>query len=360
MKCKIYLSDEGFGHLVREKAVYDQLKTLEPSLHATVQTGSHADVAKSMFGNAALIKKFNNIHWARQENGSPDLKRINEFFKDYESRTKEFISHEQNQPSEYDFVISDFVYEAFPVAKKFNIPSFGIAHFTWDWFFSKMYPVPISYHLIERMQQHAKMADQVFFPPFTPEEILDFYGEKAIQVPLITRKPNPTSVKPVKGKFNVLIMDSGASVLSEHINKAITQIDSIDSIHFLIAEKYGLQGENITVIPEGEFFTDFIPQVDLVITRGGFNTISECIAYRTPVLLLGETSNPEIDKNLLAIKSEHLGSFISLDRFVNDLKSNLYSFIDHEYEQIKQRMDAHDYRTDGATVIAKTILDRIN
>ena len=360
MKCKIFLSDEGFGHLVRQKAIYDQFQILEPAFNATVQTGSHADVARDMFGSAVLIKKFNNIHWARQENGSPDLEKINHFFQDYEERAQDFIQLEQNRINEYDFVISDFVYEAFPVAQSNQIPAFGVAHFTWDWFFSKMYPVPISYRLIEQMQKHAQLADTVFFPPFTPEEILNFFGSKAVQVPLIARAPKPTSIKPSKEKFNVLIMDSGASVLSQHINKAITQINSIDSIHFFIAKKYGLHGENITVIPDGEFFTDYISQVDLVITRGGFNTISECIAYRTPVLLLGETSNPEIDKNLLAIKSEHLGSFISLEKFVNDLQSNLYSFIDHEYDQIKATMNEHDYRTDGATVIAGTILDRIN
>ena len=356
MKCKVYLSDEGFGHLVRQRAVIEQLQNLCPELKTTVQTGSHADKARDLFSSASIIKKFNNIHWARKSDGSPDLLGISEFFSDYQIRSEQFMEAESENIEEYDFVISDFVYEAFPVAKACNVPVFGIAHFTWDWFFSKMYPVPVAYSILEQMQNHAKMSDRVYFPPFTPEEILNFYGSKALQVPLIIGDSRPAKTEFPEDKFTVLIMDSGASVLSQHMSKAIEQIASIDSMHFLVAEKYALEADNVTAIPQDEFFSDYIGKVDLVVTRGGFNTISECIAYRTPVLLLGESSNPEIEKNLLAIKSQQLGSFVSLETFVNDLDVFLNSFIDHEYVQIKKRMDSHNYQKNGAEVIAKDIL----
>ena len=37
----------------------------------------------------------------------------------------------------FDFIISDCVPEAFDLSKDFNIPSFGISHFTWDWYFEE-------------------------------------------------------------------------------------------------------------------------------------------------------------------------------------------------------------------------------
>ena len=355
MKCKVYLSDEGFGHLVRQRAVCEQLTKLYPNLNLKIQTGSNVDKARDMFESASVIDKFNNIHWARMPNGSPDLAGISEFFSDYEIRSKNFIETEL-EVNDFDFVISDFVYEAFPVANNLGKPAFGIAHFTWDWFFSKMYPIPISYRVVEQMQKYAKLADKVYFPPFTPEEILAFFGDKAVQVPLIIRESNANKVSVPKDKFTVLVMDSGASVLSEHINKAVEQIASIDSMHFLISEKYGLDAPNVTNISQQEFFSDYIAEVDLVVTRGGFNTISECIAYRTPVLLLGESSNPEIEKNLFIIKREQLGSFVSLNTFVNDLESFLNAFIDHEYLQIKKCMEDHEYPINGAEIIAQDIL----
>ncbi len=359
MECKVYLSDEGFGHLVRQRAVVEQLRNLCSEFKATVQTGSHADKARDLFSNASIIKKFNNIHWARNADGSPDLEGIKSFFSDYDSRSDEFIDSELKQLSKFDFIISDFVYEAFPLAKKCQVPSFGIAHFTWDWFFSKMYPVPVQYSLLEKMQEYAQLADKVYFPPFTPGEILKFYGDKAMEVPLIVKESLVKTKIIPSSKFSVLVMDSGANVLSEHMNKALDQIASIDDMHFLISEKFNFQADNITTIPESEFFSDYIASVDLVVTRGGFNTISECIAHRTPVLLIGESFNPEIEKNLLTIKSEQLGSFVSLDTFVNNLKEFLSSFVDHEYNQIQKHMNQHQYRTDGASVIAQDILNRL-
>lgn len=360
MKCKIFLSDEGFGHLVRQRAVFDELIRLKPSLTATVQTGSYADVARSMFRSANLVERFNNIEWAKKIDGSPDLDAIRDFFGDYQIRSDRFIKLEKKSIQDFNFVISDFVYEAFPLAQTANLPVFGVAHFTWDWFFSKMYPSPVSYDIIKRMQQFAKMADIVYFPPFTPRDILSFYGDMAIQTPFIVRKSENNITFKRNGEFNVLIMDSGANVLREHINSAIQQINEIEDMHFLIAERYNIEADNITTIPSSHFFSDYIPHVDLVVTRGGFNTISECIAHRTPILLIGENSNPEIEQNLLSIKHEQLGSFISLERFVFSLKDVLLSFIDHEYGQIKKRMEDHEHETNGAEIIARDILNRVS
>ena len=55
------------------------------------------------------------------------------------------------------------------------------------------------------------------------------------------------------------------------------------------------------------------------------NTISECIAYKTPMLLLSRKI-PEMKENLINIKNEELGSFISTDRFCKNLIDFLPQF----------------------------------
>ena len=358
MAYKAYLSDEGFGHLVRQRAIYDEIRKLDPTIKATVQTGSRKGAAKRFFSEAQFIDKFNNIAWPRNSDGSPNIEAIRCFFKDYIERSKAFVETEENL-EQYDFVLSDFVCEAFPLARSFDIPSFGVAHFTWDWFFSKLYPTPVNSDVMDQLQVYANQADILYFPPFTPEEILRVYHRTSKRVPLIVNHLEQYKSVDSDGKFTVMIMDSGAEVLNRHIETALKTIGKIDDIHFVIAEKYGLKGDNISVIPTSDFFSDYIPNVDLVITRGGFNTISECIAYRVPILLLGEGQNPEIERNLVYIKQEGLGSFISLDRFVHALRDSLYGFIDAEYVQIRKRIEAHEYRSDGASVIAEDILNRV-
>ncbi len=359
MKCKTYLSDVGFGHLVRQRAIFEEIVNHEPGMSVTVQTGVNVEMAKRMFSSAELINRFNNIEWSSRQDGSPDLEKIKNFFNDYKARSEGFIKRELNFVGQYDLIISDFVYEAFYLARKNKIPAFGVAHFTWDWFFSKLYPPPVSYELITRMQELARMARVVYFPPFTPREILAFYGDLAFQVPFIVRTQSNERNVQKTDKFTILIMDSGAGVLKQHLSVALEQIEHIPDVHFLISSRYDIIGDNITQIPDTHFFSDYIPDVDLVITRGGFNVISECIAHRTPILLIGENCNPEIEQNLLAVKREQLGSFISLERFVYFMEDTLRSFIDNEYMHIKRRMEEHEHEINGAEVVAKDILNRM-
>jgi uncharacterized protein (TIGR00661 family) len=358
LKYKVYLSDEGYGHLVRQRAIFEELMVMQGGISATVQTSACVDAAKKVFHNAEFINKFNNIAWQKLADGSPDLEKIKLQFEGYIDRSERFISNEQDL-SDFDFVLSDFVYEAFAVAQNAGVPVFGVAHFTWDWFFSKMYPIPVSMDVLDRMSTHAKKASAIFFPPFTPQEILKEYKSIARKVPLIVNKIDVRPLQAPRDCFTVMIMDSGANVLRNHIESAISQIKQIKDVHFLMAEKYNVEGENVTKIPATEFLSDYIPSVDLVITRGGFNTISECIAHRVPILLLGEPMNPEIERNLLYIKEEELGSFISLKNFVGAFADVLNRFIDNEYKNIKTRMDEHELETNGAEVVAAEILQRV-
>jgi UDP-N-acetylglucosamine:LPS N-acetylglucosamine transferase len=99
--------------------------------------------------------------------------------------------------------------------------------------------------------------------------------------------------------------------------------------------------------------------MDLVIGRAGFNTISECIGLRTPMLLIGEAMNPEMNENILNLKKAHLGTFIGLKTFMHDLGKFLPTFLEHEYKFIARELKNHEFETNGASTIAKTIYEDI-
>ena len=48
-----------------------------------------------------------------------------------------------------------------------GIPSFGVCHFTWDWFFTKLYPKVVDDEIIDYLQNNLMTADKLFFPPYT-------------------------------------------------------------------------------------------------------------------------------------------------------------------------------------------------
>jgi uncharacterized protein (TIGR00661 family) len=358
MHFKVFLSDEGFGHIVRQRAVVEVLRESVPDLQLTLQTQTHSEAAGQYIPGATLIKRFNNIQWDKQPNGSPDLVKIAHRYERYIEQSNRFIEEERDT-FKYDALLSDFVYEAFPLGKQMGVKTFGVAHFTWDWFFSKLYPPPVHTDVIRHFMSMADQATRLYFPPFTPEEIIHHYKGKALEVPLILHSKIDHKEVDEGGKFKVLIMDSGAGVLSESIRKALISVAELDDYLFFVSSKFETDQSNVRHIPQNALMVDYVANMDLVIGRAGFNTISECIGLRTPMLLIGEAMNPEMNENILMLKKQHLGSFISMQTFESDLGNYLPSFLNHEYNMIKSMMNQHEIASNGAEVIVNDMLNQL-
>ncbi|MEM1200265.1 MAG: glycosyltransferase [Pseudomonadota bacterium] len=355
---KIYTSDEGFGHLVRQRAIHDQLRLLCPQLQTTLQTKTHMQAAKLIFEEVSFIEKFNNIKWAKTASGTPDLEAIARDYADYLERSDAYIASETDI-DKHTFVISDFVYEAFEIANAKNVPAFGVAHHTWDWFFSKLYPLPVRTRVLRRLHEQARSAQKLYFPPLTPPDILNAYKENCQEVPFIVRDRAEASPTSTAHEFKVLILDSGSRLLSTSIRRALEQLHELDHIHFFVPEYFGIQADNVTLIGDDEVLMDYMPEMNLVICRAGFNTISECIAHRTPLLLVSEALNPEMESNMLLMKQHGLASFVSLNKLAENFGPTLLDFLSGEYDLVKRHMAHHDFRTDGARVVAEDILNRV-
>ena len=222
-----------------------------------------------------------------------------------------------------------------------------------------MNPHVLSNKVLKRILNFADQAEVLFFPPFTPKEILNHYKGKVKEVPLIVRKSISEVNLKEQNKFKILIMDSGTGLLSGQIRSALRKIHGLDDIRFYVSSAYQNEAGNITFIDKNTLFLDYIPQMDLVVGRAGFNTISECIASRTPMLLISEEMNPELHENMMNIKQLGVGSFISLVQFANHLDTCIPRFIDNEYNAIKENMESHEIKADGARVIAEDILNSL-
>lgn len=356
-KIKIYISDEGFGPIVRQRAIVEHLLKTNPELNITIQLSHHIEFAKKSIPGVSFIERFNNIIWKKTTNGYPDNAAIKNFFSDYIERSDLFIKEELNE-FDYDLIISDFVYEAFEIARRMNKIAIGVSHFTWDWFFSKLYPPPVKTEVIERFLSFAGMADKFYFPPFTPIEIENYFHGKINKVPLIvSNNISHKKLKETNRKYKIIIMDSGAGVLHNLIKKALPQLNKLQDFQFYVSSQFDTISENISIIDKKELFIDYINDADLVIGRAGFNTISECIAMRTPMLLLSEGINPEMSENIISIKNSGLGSFISLGQFTKNLDTYLPAFMNTEYEHLKNNMLLHKFETNGAEIIANEILN---
>ena len=357
MKSKVYLSDEGYGHIARQRAIMEAIIAKEPSIQYTLQTQKYFDFAVKNTPSSNHINRYNNISWYKQVDSSPDIDQMKLFYEGYKDRLGNYLQAERNE-FDFDFVLSDFVYEAFTIANEKNKPSFGVAHFTWDWFFSKLYPRMMSDQLFQYFTQEAKKASALFFPPFTPPEILEFYRDNAKSVPFIIRKDIQHREWSKRSSMNILIMDSGAGLMKPRIEEALSNVHSIEAT-FGVLESVEVEGHNIFKIPQEHLLIDYVKDADLVIGRPGFNTLSECIAYKVPMLLISEAMNPEMEFNISELKKKRLGAFMSIKDFESNFSDFLSRFMDSEYVHLKESISDFEMATNGAEIIAEEILNRI-
>jgi uncharacterized protein (TIGR00661 family) len=356
---KIYLSDEGFGPLSRQKAIYDALGKMLPNLKGTIQLEQHYLHAHRIFPECQIQYKHNNIIWHKRPDGTPDLTAIRSYFDDYPARARHYLLEETKQPTP-DFIVSDYVYEAFEYAAENRVPSFGVCHFTWAWFFEKLNANTISRSMLSQFHKQANMAELTFFTPWTPHEIIKKYGSRAVQAPFIVRsKEQKEYVHEIK-KPKILLTSGGSGINDDVLNQLVNLFSNLLQFHFFVKSRLAnIHQENITLIPENCAIAEYVPAVDLVITRAGFNTISECIAARTPMLLFGESGNPEMKHNISIASQLGLAATTSLVDLLYKPEQVLNDVFEFEYAALRRHMEAHQLPINGATVIAECIANRL-
>jgi uncharacterized protein (TIGR00661 family) len=356
LHCKVYLSDEGFGHLVRQEAVIKNIVLKNPNIVFTIQTKNKYKFAVekfSKFKNIYFIDCFNNIETYKNVDGSLDLVRTKKYFQNFEKNSKTFIAREIKN-FKYDFVISDAVPEAHEIAKKMSVPSFSIFHFNWAWFCKKLYPELDSVY--SRMLEMYRCADVVFLPPFPPKETVKNFNDKSFHVPFIINSFDSVDIKKTQKK-KILVMDNGTSTLSKIIIENFNSFDCLQDYHFYVPKNLAKSdSSNITRIEGVKNIHSHIPLVDAIVARAGYNTLTESLISKVPALFVNETKNPEIKHNIDEVFSRGLGSKMTVLQYKNDFVNCFENFIKNDYNNIMNNLLSHDYKSDGAEVIADNIL----
>ena len=179
IKAAIFISDVGYGHMVRQREVIRQLLKNFNQIEITVINVDHIEILKETFGKKINYKKrYNNITLYKNQNSFFDLeksqKSINKQPKSFPD-TKKFI---KKNFSNFSFFISDYVPEVFKIATDLKIPAFGVCHYTWGWYFSKIKNSNPA--IIKLLKKYESSATKTYFPPFTPSKILLDYKKKKL------------------------------------------------------------------------------------------------------------------------------------------------------------------------------------
>ena len=370
-KIAIFISDEGFGHSVRQKTIILELLKYNPKIKITIFNSSRLLFLKEYFGN-----KLNYIHYPntlstiKKKNGELDINKTKKILLNWPQKSNKSINQllKNNIGNfNFDIIISDLVPEAFMLGKILKIPSYGIARFSWDWFFlkTKLRFLKVNKTIIENL----KLSKKIFFSTFIKGKILSYKYLNFEEINLIFNKnifkEGTTEFFKSNNIYKCLIMDNGTKTNSNLIQETIKYLKDIEHIDFYISvdnfseeiKNYVAQQKNLIPIQGLKNMHRLISYVDFLVARGGFNTITELLLFKKPALLIDEKNNPEIKANLDQMKKLKLCSIMKQSSFKKNFPNRINFFLKNDIKKIKNNLRLKKIKANGANQIIKKILN---
>ena len=93
MKIKIFLSDSGWGPVVRQSAIVNELRKSFSNLEVVVQTNKNSKLINRFFGNVKIINSDNLIKWFHDNNGNIDEIKVSKYYKHYKNKSKHWFKN---------------------------------------------------------------------------------------------------------------------------------------------------------------------------------------------------------------------------------------------------------------------------
>ena len=363
----IFISNEGYGHSVRQKNIIIELINKYPKSSFTIFNYYRLSFLKEYFGNKMRFISFpDTLSTIKKKNGELDLEKTKKIIKNWPQQSKKNVEFLVRKKFNFDFIISDLVPEAFRFAKIKKIPSFGLARFTWDWFFynSKLRNL----ETLPLISKDLKLANKIYFPSFTKDKILSNHFSLTKKTNLIlnkkTFKDNTFEFSKSTNKYKCLIMDNGTKTNSELIKKTIPYLNKNKDIDFYIAvdnydltlKNYVAEQKNLVPISGLKNMHRLIEYVDFLVARGGFNTVTEILIFKKPALLIEEKNNPEIDKNLFQMRKLGYAAIMKQSSFKKKFNNRIKYFLKKEMHSIKNVLNLRNFKSNGAKQIVNDII----
>ena len=355
MKCKIFLSSMGWGHIIRQLIIAKELVKKIPKLKLTIQGKKEIYLIKKFLkSNYTFIDDDNLIKFFHTNRGNIDFKKTKKYFSGYKKLSENWID-KNLEDKNYDFYLSDISPEGIKVASELNKPVFSVCHFTWDWFFQQFLPIIPDREIIQNWEKFQKLSTCFFFPPLTPDVILEKY-KNHYKTPFLYAnvKKKPLTLKK-RGKVNILLMDSGDKLIKYEIKSLLLKYKNHKSFNFFHPIAFG-NYKNTYSVKEDELLTDYINVVDLVIARPGFNTITSVLKSKKSSIYFLSKDNPETNWNIHKLHNYDLTHTVTIENLINNFEKIIFDKINFE-KNIKKKIDNKNFKFDGHTFISKKIVN---
>jgi len=352
-----FLSDEGYGHMIRQRAIIQEFLKSKSKYNISVVTESRINELKEFFLDKINYFKLHNLIETKKKDGALDLKSTKKMFKNWYIKEKNWTNKIIKNFKKIDLIISDSVPQAFKLKKVYDCKAINVCHFSWDWFYNIHFKSED--YIYRKLKEYYSFSDQFYYLPFTPKDILkNNFNKKKINFVSYGKFP----IRNLSNKkINCLIMDNGTKSLSIGVEKILNNLKKLKYYNFLIgidtlsnnAKKIISENSNLFPISGLKNMHSYIASIDFIIARGGFNTITECLILKKPALLMYETNNKEILYNISQLKKKNLCDIIYQSDFKKNFNNKIHKFVKFKKNRILKSLLKQNFKSNGAAQIYK-------
>ncbi len=349
-----YITGHGFGHAARSKPILDRLA----AAGATVFIRSGAN-PKFFHGipNTVLHREHFDVGAVQADGLNVDPRESLRQYAAIHARREALIDREAAflRAEGIQIVVSDITPLAFDFAAAAGLPSVGSSHFTWDWIYEPYVALHPDYAwLLGAIRESYARASLALEMPFAH----DFSVFPRVErIPLVVRALTFSRAQ-IRAAFDVpegkrlAVLSMGGMDWGEAPLAALRAHP--DWVFVLPPDRAALaEGEpNLRAVPpDYRHFHDLTAAADLLIAKAGGVTVSECIAFQTPLICSFRNDFRE-DELLRPALAEYAHARL-YDKA--DFEAGAW-LEDFEAFALDSRAAWKPIRTDGAAVAAERIL----
>lgn len=304
MKFAYYITDHGFGHLMRELPVMREL--IRRGHKVTVVTGvQQAEVTDEYLDHKAEIIVENTDAGLVVIPGSliididATVTKIREHINKWESLIEKSV--------DADAYVIDICPWAVMAAKRKGIRSFLMTNFTWV----EQYEPFVPAELVDRYRDAYRQADKVIFFDLANEASRKFLGE-GFEVGFSARPFDPAKVKEIRDSHDkpIIVITCGASNSGFDFDIDVSRLP----YSFIVTRALKLIGDNVEYLdPKTNNTQDYVAAADYCIAKAGWSTVSEFVTAGVRTALLERDDTPEDTMTINQLKDRKLAISIKVD-----------------------------------------------
>ncbi|MDM5340533.1 glycosyltransferase [Fictibacillus enclensis] len=323
-----YISEYGFGHATRSIALIREILNTNSDIRIIICTNFSLEFIKSSlkeFGNRVVYrKKVTDVGFVLFKYSLQlDKDALNKACNDYLLMSGELANQEVDYLSSTNIecIVSDISPIAFEIGNRMNLPTVGISNFTWWTAYKGVIDSSINNEfkaMYKKMDHFIQLAGSM-----EPE-----FGRKSnIHCGFFCREVDDREVQRLRHQLNpsgnkqIVFIPIGMKI---ELNMADWPLWDNENCVFVVSSHMNIQHPNVVNIPAA--YTEvqnYIAAADLVISKAGWGTVSEAVAYHKPLLIIDRKEMNE-DRNTIQYLVEHrLCELVSWEQLLEIKISNV-------------------------------------